>query len=420
MSSEQLKDIPPNVGIITIDSDDSDYEQIYKKISRSNVTELNNCHTLMYKLPENITSLSFSSTFNQSLLPSTLPKQLKILNLKRSNFNHPIRYGMIPNTLEKLYLDSSYDQPLEPGVLPSSLKHLFYYGNHNLKVGSLPPNLKVFEYYGDNFIIENEKGILPMTLESLIANILWLPAIKSLSNLKSLTLLYYGNSEAKIDLTLLPSSLTTLNVHTGHLISKMPTSIKQLNLFAERYDIEEIFKDRSEYKLEYLMVNANQYESLDNLKIKELDFAIDFGSNETNVINEIKKVPKGVEKLVIRHGISLSIKNIPSSVRCLEIQSLNSLIIEEEQSLPCTLQELIINDIDHKSFLNFISHTRTPNNLIFYLQGERIWLRRIDLNYYLFFSEEPKFISSMVHKSQIHNLLEYYMTYQVDYIPKWV
>ncbi|EFA77455.1 hypothetical protein PPL_12057 [Heterostelium album PN500] len=160
---------------------------------------------------------------------------------------------------------------------------------------------------------------------------------------KSLTLLYCGNSEAKIDLTLLPSSLTTLN--------------------------KKYVKDRSEYKLEYLMVNANQYESLDNLIIKELDFAIDFGSNETNIINEIKKVPKGVEKLVIRHGISLSIKNIPPSVRCLEIQSLNSLIIEEEQSLPF---------------------------------------------------EEPKFISSMVHKSQIQNIFEYYMTYQVDYIPKWV
>ncbi|EFA76680.1 hypothetical protein PPL_09430 [Heterostelium album PN500] len=235
---------------ISLPQEHSYFEEIYRLIPLSNITTLKKCQTLRYRLPENLTSISFFQKFNEPLLPGYLPANLKILSFKYTIFNQPIKVGILPNILEKLILDRGFRQPLEPGVLPTSLKYLTYHGIF-FKVESLPPNLEVFKYYGRSLLKEND--VLPMTLHTLTAPSSWLPAIKSLPNLKSLSLTFSHYDDETIDLGYLPSSLTQLEIEKGRYISTMPPSIKRLDLLHAEYDIDEIFKDRSQYQFDYLL-----------------------------------------------------------------------------------------------------------------------------------------------------------------------
>ncbi|EFA79023.1 hypothetical protein PPL_08492 [Heterostelium album PN500] len=399
-----MNEIPPIVSSIFLNVDDSDLEPIYQLISRSNITKLDNCQSLRYILPESLTSLSFRYDFNEPLSIRYPPPHLKSLNLELTYFDKPIKEGDLPKTLERLKLGYSFNQPFEPGVLPPSLKILKYQGNHALRVGSLPPNLKKFK-----------------------ASVLWLPSIKSLSNLKSLSIF---NGFQTIDTSYLPSSLTRLKIATGRLKSKIP-SMKNICSIIATYDIDEIFKDRSQYQFEYLKVISSNQESL-GLKMKHLEISI-YGDKTENV----RGLPDGIETLTIGtdYRDSLVIDDIPPSVRKLVIHSLDFFKKKEkiEEILPNSLQELVIlhsgiistkgnfdSDILPESLQSLtlpsiqLPQPRIPKNLVMIPSGENnLWLRTLDDHHYLFFTEHPNFISAIVDELQIPKIFALYKSFKM-------
>ncbi|EFA76711.1 hypothetical protein PPL_09462 [Heterostelium album PN500] len=455
MTSEKLlemNEIPSNVCSISF-SFRSDYpylEELYRLISQSNVTILSGCQTLRYRFPENLISLSLKGEFDE-LLPGYLPPHLKCLNLQKTIINKPIKVGVLPNTLEKLSFPHSYQHPLEPGVLPLSLKSLEYFGNRILEVGSLPPNLEEFEYYGsnDHQILD---GTLPLTLRKLTGSLSWIPQIKLLSNLQSLKFCSGMFDNQILYLHYLPSSLTDLVVTLGVLRSTMPPTIKRLDIVNALYDIDEIFKDRSQYQFDYLRINAyKRYELLDHLKIKELELDVRYGLS--NGTDSYREVPNGIETLRFGCGAIKIIHEVPASVQTLHLDSIECLPIDHSVILPNTIQELAIyeDEIDEynedgeeidvvlEKQLNSdilpsslqkltlyalrLPQPRIPNNVVFDLQsggyGGTAWLRRLDEHHYLFFSEEPNFVSAIVHESQIPKLFAFYESNLLDYTPRW-
>ncbi|EFA80618.1 hypothetical protein PPL_06557 [Heterostelium album PN500] len=357
----------------------------YKSMYIDSINRKNNYHLSIVKddlgiteyyvikysiLPENITSLSFSSSFNEPLEASQLPPHLKCLKLHLTYLEHGIRPGVLPITLESLYLSGSLVHPLEPGVLPSSLKYLSFESDHILKVGSLPPNLEEFTFGRIDSSRKPSRvddGVLPLTLRKLTAPVSWLPSIKSLSNLKSLTL--QDADKDKIDLSYLPCSLTELNILSGgQLISTMPPTIRYLDLIDTPFDTDEIFIDRSQYHFEYLSVNESKVESLQEffldtqtlpITLQELEID-DYYKNDRDII--------------------LNSNDFPSSLQSLKIPSL------------------------------VLPQPRIPNNLLLTpLQSyfKKIWLRRLGNHHYLFFNEEQNFLSAIVHESDISNIFHF-------------
>ncbi|EFA80577.1 hypothetical protein PPL_06516 [Heterostelium album PN500] len=395
----QMNEIPPNVNTISIGSDVKELEEIYQLISRSNVTTMENCKTLRYRLPENLTSLSFSIDFKDPLFPGYLPPHLKSLKYQNVIFHskHTIKPGALPNTLEYLFFNQSVQNPFEPGVLPSSLKFLSLLNKAVPKVGSLPPNLEEFKYYSGRHTIED--GVLPLTLQKLTIPGSWLPSIKPLSNLKSLTLL--NNEHDVVDLSYLPCSLTQLYISSGILIPSIPPSIKHLSLIFVIFNsnADEIFKDHSN-QFDFMFVEKKKIESLYGLNIKELYISMD--------INQ--KLPQ-----------------IPPSVQKLTISSIQEDSFLCNITIPNTLQELVIID-DYKGYFRVINfnndvlppslqsltlpsiqlpHPLIPNNLVL-KSLNTIWLRRLDDHHFLLFSEEPTFISAIVHESDLPIKLDFF------------
>ncbi|EFA80565.1 hypothetical protein PPL_06504 [Heterostelium album PN500] len=440
----QIKEIHPNVDqVISTDIESSDLEELYRMICRSNVTDLS-CQTLRYRLPDNLTSLSFAYDFDEPLLPGSLPPNLKNLDFSFSKYKQPIQKGLLPNTLEKLHLCSSRKTLIEPGVLPSSLKVLSYNGNNTLKVGSLPPNLEEFNFYGDLNVPISE-GVLPLSLHTLSVPFQWLPLIKSLSNLKSLSLLGSGKDDI-VDLSYLPSSLTDLQIGGESMfLSTIPPSIKSIgSIYPQKTD--SLFKDRSEYQLDYLSIVGYKQGSLNGLKIKELDIFMDV-LNPDIQMDELKDLPDGIEKLYIafQSDIPINLKDIPSSVRTLTLNSLDSFDVN---TFPNTLEELVIDDvgeyddIDDQLFDSdllpstlqsltlpslLLPQPRIPNNLIIKTvelknTSDKITLRRLDDHHFLF-SEESCFMCAIVHESQIPNIFSFYESkipkYMFGYLPRW-
>ncbi|EFA80615.1 hypothetical protein PPL_06554 [Heterostelium album PN500] len=447
MTPEQLieiNEIPPKFSAIAIDIDSSDatcYE-MYRLISRSQVTTLERCRTLRYRLPENLTNISFIS-FNEPLLPGYLPQHLKSLEFAHG-FNQPIKKGDLPNTLEILNLGDDFKQAIEPGVLPSSLKVLKYYGGHILKVGSLPPNLEEFYFLGNTVPIDD--GVLPLTLCEVKAPLSWLPSIKSLSNIKSL-ILYQCDIDSTIDLSYLPCSLTKLAIsqrRRKRLISTMPPSIKHLDLTHLSYNIDEIFKDRSQYHFEYLKLDGYKPDSLDNLKIDDLE--LDLSNPFKYKVESIIDIPEGIEILQIRNGgdLYLDFEVIPSTVKRLILDYSSTFKFNSNETLPSGLQELAVDLDDWNEDLTLfpsdvlppslqsltipamlLPQPRIPNNLILIPElsnggDEHVWLRRLDDHHYLFFSEEPFYTSAIVHESNIPNIFAYYESTLYRYFPRWI
>ncbi|EFA80609.1 hypothetical protein PPL_06548 [Heterostelium album PN500] len=322
------------------------FESLCRLVSNLNVTVFNGIPSLKCKLPESLTSISFSREFNDELLPGFLPPNLKELTLDQY-FNRTILAGVLPNTLVKLKFNVSFNQDLEPGVLPASLKVLKFRCQgfkRDFKVGSLPPNLEVLEYSGNNSPIGD--GILPLSLHTLTyAPITWSKQFKSLINLK--TLLFYTMGEESFDLSSLPESLTSLTLSVPEtpvqLSGTMPLAIRHLDLDSSEFDADSVFKDRSKYQFDYLKVNPfNARLSLDGLKIKELELDLTTDQNEECKVN----VPFGVESLIVLLNAS-EFQKIPTSVKKLKItnvwNSINTIQKNNDLSGAGSIQELEIN-----------------------------------------------------------------------------
>ncbi|EFA78975.1 hypothetical protein PPL_08443 [Heterostelium album PN500] len=327
-----------------------------------------------------------------------------------------ISAGVLPNTLKKLKFGSNFNQALEPHVLPSSLTHLQLGRDYaqTLQVGSLPPNLRVLINNG-NCVISD--GVLPQSLCTLKSPFSWIPFIKSLDNLTTLTLTQFGCSESKINLSDLPASLTSLDIHGScHLTSTLSPSIKYLNIFETQYDIDEIFKDRSQYHFERISVDGFKQESLDNLKIKELQLQLD------KIENIIRDIPFGVETLYFGHDeyqLSKNIPNgIPSSVKKIIFQYYKT-INEIDFEIPNTVEEIVIqrycnsDQFSSKWIPNSVKSMTIPSEwirdnietpisvtnfcFISYNQKVDLHVRKIYDNHYLLFGQSrDKFSAAVV------------------------
>ncbi|EFA79036.1 hypothetical protein PPL_08506 [Heterostelium album PN500] len=346
--------ITPNITKVFLETNEElgkkETEILYGMISNSNVFNLKeiasfNSVCLSSVLPANLTSITFHE-FNESLLAGYLPPKLEKLKFEwESDFNEPILAGVLPNTLKKLKFAQYFNKTLEPHVLPSSLTYLKLGGEYTqtLQVGSLPPNLRVLIHKGKSKISD---GVLPESLCTLASHFKWIPFIKSLNNLTTLTLLTSGHDSIDtIYLSDLPDSLTSLDIQTScRLASSLSPSIKYLDIHSTTdYDIDEIFKDRSQYHFERLCVDGNKQESLDNLKIKELhlEFDLEFGNSESI----LRYIPYGVETLYFGNGqFKFAEKDrysIPLSVRKIICQYYNTINLIESE-IPNSVEEVVI------------------------------------------------------------------------------
>ncbi|EFA75765.1 hypothetical protein PPL_10820 [Heterostelium album PN500] len=390
------------------------FTKLYQLISKSNVTCIEDCQTLKYGIPMNITSLTFSFDFNEPLFKGCFPPNLKKLKLD-GTFNQVIEVGVLPDTLEK-FETSTINQILEPGVLPTSLKifkMLTPAPDNYLKVGSLPPNLQKFVHYGgedDNI----DLNVLPNSLIKLDSVPLsWMKSIKQLENLRSLML---KESSGLLDLADLPKSLTRLYIsYSVTLKSALPTSIRHLTLSNSKYDIDELFPDRSLYHLESLQLSAFKQESLDGLDIKCLRL-VDY--RRADISQLIRAVPFGVERLeiVLGDGFDLIKQNsLPSSLKTLDIDNLDSLT--RPGIIPNSVNHLIIRD--HRSGIvipegvlpdsvqnikvtkALFPTSKMVDNITFKnYNGKKCSIRKLDDQYYIVFGHQNyEFIASLFHKS---------------------
>ncbi|EFA79034.1 hypothetical protein PPL_08504 [Heterostelium album PN500] len=320
-------------------------KEIYGMISISNVSTLKGITSLSSVLPVNLTSITFHEEFDEVLLAGYLPPKLEKLKFEwNSEFNQVIAAGVLPNTLKKLRFGDDFNQQLEPHVLPSSLTYLKLGGEYTqtLQVGSLPPNLRALNCYCICMISD---GVLPQSLCTLTESPLsWIPFIKSLNNLTTLSLYNKKNDDSNSTLNLadLPTSLTSLSIDTScRLISSLSPSIRFLDIHLTDYDIDEIFKDRSQYHFERLCVDGLKQESLDNLKIKELK--LQFLTNESI----IRDIPFGVETLDFGYDIYhfQIIKRIPNGVP-LSVKKIifqfNTTINQLDFEIPNSVEEVVI------------------------------------------------------------------------------
>ncbi|EFA75756.1 hypothetical protein PPL_10811 [Heterostelium album PN500] len=367
-SIESIDEIDQNIVEVIIRSreiKDSDklMARLYDLISKSNITSIKDCHTLKY-VPANITSLV-------------------------------IGVGVLPDTLESFEMFNIY-QILEPGVLPTSLKILRILGrsapDNYLKVGSLPPNLQEFIHNGSDFNIDS--NVLPnslITLENVPVS--WMKSIKQLENLRSLMLV--GNSGSLLDLSDLPQSLTRLDISNSvKLQSALPTSIRHLNLGNSKYDIDELFPDRSLYHFDYLQVAGFKQESLDGLNIKRLCLNNNFPYTEERSDTH-RDIPFGVETLEILYHNKINQKSLPSSVKTLVVDNMQNFIRPEEGILPDSVQNIELKQL-------LFPTTKMVDNISFKVDDyNKCSIRKLDDQYYIVFGHQNNigFIASLFHKS---------------------
>ncbi|EFA77397.1 hypothetical protein PPL_12612 [Heterostelium album PN500] len=331
---------------------DEKFEHLLQLIPESNVIKLKRCPTLEHRLPGNLTSLSFSSEFDEPLLKGYLPPNLITLKLGAA-FNQPIEEDTLPNTLKTLIFGEGFDYPIEPGVLPESLEVLKMINRDyelGFQVGSLPPNLRVLTYSGS--CEEIGLGVLPPSLDTL-KNVPsgWISEINTLPNLKSLSLFKHRFQEP-IVVSDLPASLTSLKVdYSTQLTSAMPSSIKNLNICTAEYDVDEIFNDRSQYHLETLTVDGNKLESLEKLDIKHMYLS----SFKTKGRNKMRDIPLGVETLRFSNNLVPIVdpNSIPITVKKIIFE--NNYTMATTGYIPNFVDELVVKSI---------SKTRFPNKIV--------------------------------------------------------
>lgn len=115
-----------------------------------------------YKLPKNITSLSFDKNFDKEIGPDTIPSTVTFLNLQ---CKYPVCSGYIPKSVTQLFL--TVNQTITSGIIPDSVKELYFYGdNFFIDVGSIPESvtkLKFSRYFDKPILL----GLIPKSVTDL-------------------------------------------------------------------------------------------------------------------------------------------------------------------------------------------------------------------------------------------------------------
>lgn len=127
---------------------------------------------LLYKsvLPNSIKDLVVEELFFEDDITQTseevFPNSLEILRLKL--FNRPLKKGVIPNTIKKLYLSYHFNQELKQFDIPDSVTHLYFGTEFDkpIKKGDIPESVK-YLLFGEWFNKQFEKGVLPNSIEYL-------------------------------------------------------------------------------------------------------------------------------------------------------------------------------------------------------------------------------------------------------------
>jgi hypothetical protein len=118
-------------------------------------------------LPEGLTALILSNTFNQEIKEGDLPTSLINLRFK-VYFNKQIYSNVLPPSLKKLIFSSDFNQPLLPNILPHGLIHLEFglLFNQEIEPDILPETLEYLSFYGSFNKDLNETNI-PKGLKTL-------------------------------------------------------------------------------------------------------------------------------------------------------------------------------------------------------------------------------------------------------------
>ncbi len=136
--------------------------------------------------------LSFDSDFNEPLKIGVLPPTLTYL-LFGNNFNHPLQIGVLPSTLSQLTFGRFFNKPLQIDILPCTLTYLSFGDNFNqrLEKDVLPSQL-IYLKFGRFFNKPFKIDILPCTLTYLEFGKEFSQPLFELNKLSSLIHLKFG------------------------------------------------------------------------------------------------------------------------------------------------------------------------------------------------------------------------------------
>ena len=118
-------------------------------VKRMNLKRMN-VESLVGVLPPNLTQLTFSTFFNQSLTAGVLSANLTHLTFG-GHFNQALVAGVLPPNLTQLTFGLHFNQPLAAGVLPVNLTHLTFsafdgHFNQPLEASSSQPGHLTFGF----------------------------------------------------------------------------------------------------------------------------------------------------------------------------------------------------------------------------------------------------------------------------------
>src|SRR5579872_2119524 len=103
---------------------------------------------LNHKLPNSITHLSITNTFNQDIKGCHIPNSITHLSFGNA-FNKDIK-GCIPNSVTHLHFGYYFNQHIKD-CIPNSVKHLKFGSFFDQDIRNCIPSSVTFLYFGNNF-----------------------------------------------------------------------------------------------------------------------------------------------------------------------------------------------------------------------------------------------------------------------------
>lgn len=287
-------------------------------------------------LPEGLTSLELSSTFNNGNEPLELhvfPNSLKTLNL--GAYNQPLRIGVLPSNLKKLNMDGfnqelepgvfdgvteiklkHYNKPIQPGIFQEGLTTLelgifFKNGNEPLKLHVFPSTLKNLDINGYNQPLD--MGVLPINLNTLYL-INFNCQLKPGDLPHSLFALHLFKYNHELFQGHLPNGIQVLTmVNYSHIFKPgdLPNSLRYLTL--EHYN-HELKRGDLPHSIRNLSLVGNYAQSIKPGVLHEGLKSLTLGSQFTKPIYEKGILPKSLETLEFynEHYSELSVDAIPN------------------------------------------------------------------------------------------------------------
>ncbi|KAF2077738.1 hypothetical protein CYY_000985 [Polysphondylium violaceum] len=190
-------------------------------------------------LPPKLSVLFISPFYNQPLEPNVLPPSIKQLALGQL-FDYPLEQGSLPPSLTYLVLPLNYNQPIKPNVIPNTVTHLGFSHSSNPApdLHIIPTGVKTLIFSNINYNSPIEKGFIPSTVTKISINFSYtqslIPPNTLPNSIKTLT--FYRKPKERLLPSVLPSSLTRLNLYysdnndTSQLITpeSLPITLKSL------------------------------------------------------------------------------------------------------------------------------------------------------------------------------------------------